>query len=582
MLEQQIDGLNTYLFKMNKNDEFINKLEIMIKANMSPWVTTNEEIKFIDSLRKLTPRFKGLDIRVLIWSLSEGIFDYTDYLTKNESGKYGKRKSIKPNSNIDDLFIHDSKISNQFNSTIYEQLIEFVLISPEPTIYVIKDIHYVLEERNSKYNERLRKTRDLIQSLRTTNSWIIFTSQNSEVPLDLEKDVHALDMPLPDEKEISNLLDTAIRGFSKVTNNKIDIEDILKEQITFNLLGLTEVEISEVLTYTFVKNTGLNQKCLSDIKEIKRQIVEKSGALEFISIQNEVQIGGHERFKNYVEERSLYLNQKYRDAFKLTPPKGVLLVGIPGSGKSLFARYIGYKWNIPLIRLDMGSVYGQFLGQSEEKLRNALKITEANAPCILWIDEIEKALGGVSSSESSTTHRIFGKLLTWMAERKEMIFLYCTANNIKSIPLEFQRAGRIDSIWWGDVPLEEDCKDIFKIHCKSNNINLSEEDFDILAKTAYKKEMTGAEIEHAILESCYRTAILNYKNEKINNNFLFVKCNIILEVMNEIRTYAQSNINILKKNRIEALSKYEFTNNKSKQIAEKIAGDIQSIKSEFE
>lgn len=558
---------------MTKNDEFINKLEIMLKANMVLWVTTHEEEKFIISLRKLVPKFQAPDYRVLIWSLSNGVLDYTAYLKKNDQDNYGQIRALMSQQTIDDPVLAGEKIKTKIPINTFETLLDFAQNQVDyPCLFVIKDISHVIDKKP----ERMRKLKDLIENIRTRSIGLIFLTYESNIPIALEKEIQQLDMPIPDRQEIANLLDLAMTGFSKL-KVKLDKSQTLREKIIFNLLGLTEIEISQVLTYTCVKNTGITESSVDDIKNIKKQIIERSGALQFIATSDNIQIGGHDRFKAFVEERSLYLTKKFREYFNLKPPKGVCLVGPPGNGKSVLAKYIGYKWQLPLIRLDMGAVYGHLLGESENRLREALQIAEANAPCILWLDEIEKALGGTDNTDSGTTSRIFGKLLTWMAERNEMVFLYCTANNIDKIPPELLRAGRLDSVWWGDLPSKSDCLDIFKIHCNLNKIKLSDDDYLILAQNAFEKNMTGAEIEHVISESSFKAAIQSH----LIQQEISVNRSIISNVLDDIRPYSVSNSEKLKQNRLKALNEFEFTSTEAKKIVTKLSLNENARKSEF-
>jgi len=564
---------------MSKNNLFIDTLETMLKANMTPWIITHEEERLIFSLRKLVPKFKGSDFRILVWSVSEGLYDYTSFLKPNEVGKFGKIKPVMADEVLKDSILGDSIKKDAKQVYDFDELIHFLKENGKNNIILIKDIHFLVNHRVASSNLNIRKIRDIISRFRTDNQWLMLLSLNDDIPSDLEKEIQILDMPLPDQEEIGILLKNALLSFEKAFGKdiKVNVTNDLADKIIFNLLGLTETEISQVLTYTCVNNTGINATCLNDIKDMKRQIIERKGYLEFIPTSTTIEVGGHNLFKEYVYERSLYLKKNFREEFSLQTPKGVCLVGVPGAGKSLFARYLGAEWQVPLIRLDMGALFGERLGESEESLRNALKIAEASAPCILWIDEIEKAIGGLNSSDSGTTQRVFGKLLTWMSERKEMVYIYSTANNIDIIPPEFKRAGRLDSIWWADLPDEIECEKIIEIQCKQKTVKLDLQDIKYLSKIAFELQLTGAEIEHAIIESCYKAA----SRSKLLKEKIDVNRQIVEESMKFIRPYAVTNSEGLKKNRIEALEKFEFTSSSSKTRAEKIKGDIAAHKSEF-
>jgi len=529
---------------------------------MTAWVVSHEEERFINCLRKLAPKFKagsGSPLRVLIWSVTDGLTDYTDYVHRNSANNFGKPKQVIISQTIVEPLTNKERIVEAPVQT-FDQFVAFVRQENHNTLFVVKDIHHLFSERRGNHLDQVRKVRDLIHSIRTATSWFIGIATNADIPNDLEKEIQVIDMPLPDAFEVAELLDLAIKSFTTL-KVKIEVSSSLREKIIFNLLGLTEVEISQVLNFTCVKHRGLVPKALEDIKTMKRQIIERGGYLQFIPTTDGIEIGGHDRFKDYVESRSLYLNRKFREHFNLLAPKGVCLVGPPGAGKSMFARYIGNRWQLPLIRLDMGAIYGEKLGESESHLRDALRIAEANAPCILWIDEIEKAIGGVSNTnDSGTSMRVFGKLLTWMSERQEMIFMYCTANNIDSLPPELTRAGRVDSIWWGDLPLEKDCIDIIKIHCRAKKVELDDLSYRDLGLRAFDKEMTGAEIEHTVIESLYSAA---YKSDILKQEVPVSK-EIIIQVMDEVQPYSSRKESELQTNRRKALEQFEFTSSEAK------------------
>lgn len=567
---------------MTKLEKFIDELDIMLSASMTPLVVTKEEERFILSLRPLLEKFDSEKegIRVFIWSSTEGLSNFTPFLRKSGSS-YNNPTIVEHTEIVRDRYLRVTGTEGQSRPVqTFEQVMAWIDSDRcDNSILIIKDVHHFLDfNLRTQHYDKSRKIKDLIYHFRKTKSWLILLSNNYEMGDDLSSEVSLLDMPLPDEKEISDLLDVAARGFSTFEDIKIDIKfddggksrsskaTELKDKIIFNLRGLTESEISQVLTYSCVKNRGLTKASLDDIRALKRKMIEKKGYLSFIPVTDEIEIGGHENLKDYIETKGYYLNKKYNQFFNLKPPKGICVTGIPGSGKSVFAKYIGNKFNIPLIRLELDAIFGQFLGQSESRLRDALKIVEANSPCILWLEEIEKSMGNLSSGDSGTSSRILGKLLTWMAEREEMVFLYLTANSLVNLPPEFKRAGRLDAIFYADLPLQDECEKIIRIHCHLNKINLSDTDYSALAKVAYTLGMTGAEIEGGIIESNFAAS----KESFVTKQEISSNKRIIEECFKKINCYSKNNPEILIANRREALDKFEFTSEEAKVIVKKL------------
>ena len=249
----------------------------------------------------------------------------------------------------------------------------------------------------------------------------------------------------------------------------------------------------------------------------------------------------------------------------MKPPKGTLVVGIPGCGKSILAKYISLKWGVPLIRMDMGAIYGQYLGQSESQLREALRIAEANAPCILWIDEIEKAVGGGASESSGTSTRILGKLLTWLSERNEMVYVYATANNIDRIPSELLRTGRFDTIRWADLPTLTEAQEILAIHCANNGLSLEQDDVSKLSAVCIKRELTGSEIEQAVLNANFDAAA---QSEKMGVP-LPVTSHFVEHNLSAIKPWVESHRDELFVWRQRALNNYEFTSDEVREMVKK-------------
>lgn len=461
--------------KQGKSYAFIKELNTMLNSRISTWVITNEEERFLRLLRRIAKAHQtDNNFAIYSWSITEGLLNMMPSLIENEKGLILKPIEVttKPTTNItDDFNIGEQRQQTSVPVKTFDQLHQYINNNQKGKLYIIKDFHNFLTKDRVDYPINLRRLKEMIFSLRENGGYLIFLTPKLDIPLDIENDVHILDMPRPDDIDIEELLNFAICEFKKIRKDiEVCIDYVnekgkitkskhlkateLKQKFIFNLRGLTETEITQILCYTCVKHIGLTETALDEIRDSKKEKIARFEFLEFIPTPDEICVGGHKDFKQYIDQRGLYLNQTYRDKFHLQPPKGALVNGVPGSGKSHMARYIGWKWGIPIIRLDMGALFSKWVGDSEGNLRSALKMAEANAPCILWIDEIEKAISGSkSSNDSGTTARVFGKLLTWMSERTEMVYLYCTANNIDNIPSELLRAGRLDTIRWADLQI---------------------------------------------------------------------------------------------------------------------------------
>jgi SpoVK/Ycf46/Vps4 family AAA+-type ATPase len=352
------------------------------------------------------------------------------------------------------------------------------------------------------------------------------------IPQGLEKDVHVMELPLSDKTIFKDVFKDVVTSLDLETyaSKKEDIEKIAEAT-----LGLTMSEAENAFKEVAIREGKLTTDEIPEIISYKEQIIKKSGTLEYFHPQETIaDIGGMENLKEWLDKRKSGFEPDAKD-HGLTPPKGVLLLGIQGCGKSLIAKAIASMWNKPLLKFDLGRVYGSYLGQSEENIRRALDMAKAISPCVLWIDEIEKALSGMGSSnetDGGTTSRIFGTLLTWMQEKKEPVFVIATANNILALPPELLRKGRFDEIFFVDLPGAKSRKEIFEIHLSKRLGDAYPEvkktiDFDKLVENT--RGFSGAEIEEAINDALYTA---------FNDNKRIVKTEDILKVIE--RTYPLS------------------------------------------
>lgn len=466
------------------NSHFKIYLSNLLKARFPYlYMATWEEERAVSVIRSVvtdeslikTPR------TVFTWSVTNGL---------SENGQKGKEDSKTP-----------------------LKALEFIEKYKEPAIFILKDFHvYFGVNGRPGDNQLIRKVRDLLPLLKQSPSPknVIFVSPSLVLPEDLQKDVTIVDFDLPSFSEIKSVLDEMIYANQRSGRIVIDLKEDEKERLVKAALGLTLHEAENAFARAMVEDGRLDVNDVEIIMEEKRQIIKKSGILEFIKSDLKMEdVGGLENLKRWLKKRDkswLDSAQKYG----LPSPKGVLITGVPGCGKSLIAKSISAMWQLPLLRLDMGKIFSGIVGSSEENMRKAIQTVEAISPSILWIDEIEKGFSGISSGgDSGTSSRIFGTFLTWMQEKTKPVFVVATANNIHSLPAELLRKGRFDEIFFVDLPTINERLDIFRVHIQKRLT-----DADVIGKFEAKDEVlealaqltegfVGAEVEQVVISALF-------------------------------------------------------------------------------
>ena len=395
---------------------------------------------------------------------------------------------------------------------------------------VLKDIHLILDERqkSENYNQVVSLLHTIAQKrlydgpnkhgkfgYKTTV--IIVTSVPISMPKELLPYVSYLDIPRPNEEEISAIID------SHLITNKAPLEGD-KNKIVLSLKGLSSFEIDRALDMAMGENGNLSDSDTDLITEQKKQMIKNSGLLELIEAKGNIDdIGGLKYLKEYLSRKgTLFCNYKEAYDFGVSLPKGIMLVGMPGCGKSMCAKAASMLFsNIPLLKMDIGNLQGQYVGQSEANMREAIKMAEAAAPCILWIDEIEKAFSGIGNSQEAYTTRMFGSFLSWMQDKTSQVYIIATANNVENLPPEFKRKGRFDEIFCTDLPHPEERKSIFdaqlsakprKCHKLSQYKGLDSDIKKLLDKT---DGCNGADIV-SIIESTLEKIFIENKDDIVN------------------------------------------------------------------
>ena len=374
-----------------------------------------------------------------------------------------------------------------------------VAASPERAIFVLKDFHAHMDKP-----EVVRALRDLVGSLKQSFKTLVLLSPVLTIPRELEKDVTVIDVPLPEADEIAGILDGIIQSVRNDPRVTVSASPELRERIVKAALGLTASEAENVFAKAVVHQRRLDENDLPLVLAEKRQVIRKMGMLEYYDNSESIgEVGGLEELKRWLTQRTQAFTEKARD-YGLPSPKGLLLLGVQGCGKSLTAKAIASLWKLPLLRLDVGALFGSFIGSSEENLRKAIRIAESLAPCVLWLDEIEKGFSGVTgggASDAGTSARVFGGFLTWLQEKTAPVFVVATSNKIEDLPPELLRKGRFDEIFFVDLPDPAERELIVKIHLQKKKRDPAA--FDTRRLAAAAEGFSGAEIEAGIIEAMY-------------------------------------------------------------------------------
>jgi possible ATP-binding protein len=411
--------------------------------------------------------------RPIIW-INSGDYKEIDTIVKEATREY-KDKAIYEYRALGAVDF-ENKVKEENISDLYNFLDTLYSEGIKTNVFLlIKNAEEEMKDaRNIAYIKKIAETR---YSSPDYNFTIIVVSETETVPKELEKFTSILDIPNMSKDEI----ETYILKFSKANNIKVDEKDI--GEIAISLKGLTKLEIDHVLNMIIESKNNISISGRDIIIKEKGQIIKKSSILEIIDFKEKIEdIGGLEGLKEWLKSKAqVFRRLDEAKKFGVDTPKGVLLVGMPGCGKSLAAKASARLFNVPLLRLDIGRLLGKYVGESEHNMRVALKTAESISPCILWIDEIEKAFAGINQDggASDITKRLFGQFLTWLQEKENTVFVVATANDITAFPPEFLRKGRFDEVFFIDFPNEEEREKIFKIHLEkrgklNDKINLKE------------------------------------------------------------------------------------------------------------
>jgi SpoVK/Ycf46/Vps4 family AAA+-type ATPase len=377
-----------------------------------------------------------------------------------------------------------------------DKALDYVLKGEGTCLYVLRDFHPYLKDPKI-----VRKVRDVAHKLKSTKNTCIILSAVTTIPQEWEKEVAVVDWDLPTRGELAELIQHMMPNIADNYRQDINDDPAFRDKIVEAALGLTQTEAENVYARSVVRTKTFD---ITTILEEKKHIIRKSGILDYQEAQEKIEdIGGLEILKSWLLKRKGAFTQKARD-FGLPLPKGILLIGVPGCGKSLTAKTVGALWQMPLLRLDVGKIFGGLVGQSEDNIRKVIKTAESIAPAVLWLDELEKGFSGTGSSNMSdggTTSRVFGTFITWLQEKNTPVFVLATANDVTQLPPELLRKGRFDEIFFVDLPTREERRAIIEIHIRKKQRDPGK--FDLDAVVDQTQEFSGAEMEQAVVAAMF-------------------------------------------------------------------------------
>jgi len=447
--------------------ELLDDLKLLIRTRHA--IVTVRTLEEEYSARMVRQAGRELGLPVLEWSLGEGLRRTVP--TADTIGGTGKLLTA----------------------------LKFMSSNESINVYVIREGLRHLGDAASQ-----RALREVATAFTRDSRTVFMIDPSGDVPASLHPLTVPFEMPLPDADEIRKLVKSTFRELTRFGETDVDMTRGQFNQFLTNLRGLTRMEVSQVVADAVLGDGKLSAADVERAIEIKRQRLRQTGVLDYIpSPEDPPSVGGMSNLRKWLQRRSRAFTPEAKK-YGLEPPKGILMLGVQGCGKSLMARYVAARWKMPLLRMDVGALYNKYVGETERHLRQAFSVCSSMAPCVLWIDEVEKAFasaGAGAEADGGLSKRMFGQLLTWMQDHEEVVFVVATANDISALPPELMRKGRFDEIFFVDLPDKDARGKIFEIHLSRRKRDASKFQPGKLAEAA--EGFSGAEIEQAIVAAMY-------------------------------------------------------------------------------
>src|SRR6266478_5434913 len=494
----------------------VDRLQILI--NSSPPLVIMETVEEEHALFLIRTAAYNLSLPIFEWSIADGLVRNDARLRPtgvniipNPQATQQLADYLAPGEQLSGLAAPGSIGGTQDAAGVLAHLLTLNL----EAVFVLKDFHRHMED--AVVVRRLREVSQLFSRDRRT---IIITGPAVTIPPELRCSVEYLDLPLPDRTRLSQIVEETFNRLSKKMSlkRKTDAPDI--EEMARNLSGLTELEAARAVAQAIVARYALVPEVAMDVLAAKKEALRHSNMLDFIDAnENLASIGGLDNLKLWLSKRRNTWDETAKAA-GLEPPRGVIILGVQGCGKSMSARAIAGEWKLPLVKFDASAIFDKFIGESEKRMDRVFKVAEQLAPCVLWIDELEKVFAGSgpdsASVDAGLSSRLLGSFLGWMQDRKAPVFVAATCNNVSALPPELIRKGRFDELFFVDLPNQSEREQILSIQLKKRKRNPAEFDLQTVATAA--KGFSGAEIDAAVQTSMY--AAYSSKNDVATQHLL--------------------------------------------------------------
>src|SRR5882757_1330265 len=484
-------------------DKATDRLRVLLDSSTP--IVVMETVEESRAVRLVRLACQSLNLSSFEWTIASGLVRSgmagSGMAAGASGGDFGVEHGLPPGGYIQDAYAAAQAQGNMIYDTRdpAKVLAHMEGLTVEGA-FILKDFHRHLEDPVV-----VRRLRDVGQKFQTNRRTLILTAPSIQIPPELASLVEYLELPLPDRVRLRQIVDEMLVRVSKThtLGRKLDAAGI--DAVVANLRGLTEEEAERAVSQALVTRYALCQETITDILDAKKAMLKRTGMLDFVDTSDSMAgIGGLDNLKNWLALRRGAWEEKARD-FGLEPPKGVIILGVQGCGKSLCARAIAGEWQLPLVKFDSAAIFDKYIGETEKRIRKVFKVAEGLAPCVLWIDELEKIFAGSgpdsASVDAGVSSRILAAFLCWMQDRKAPVFVVATCNNVTALPPELIRKGRFDELFFVDLPNQAERKQIFGIQLSRRKRNPTDFDLDRAATAA--RGFSGAEIDAAVQTALY-------------------------------------------------------------------------------